>query len=200
MCVGAQKCNMVYNTTEEIDREAINVMREIGIYTGHEAAFKTTTFTKIRSKMAGAGQHDAIPVAHKERVMEVIGEPITKWPTFEAEYRNMFKKNKPGTAEYVGQTNPGERTVVRMEPMLYRASAKHTLGAKPGIAKDVGDLITSAVAIAERGLKASTVNSTRRKKFNSPESKKLIGVVALGALKGRKRTPNGERKTREEGR
>ena len=114
MCVGSQKCNMVYNTTEEIDRDLINVMREIGIYTGHEAAFKTTTFAKIRSKMAGAGQHDTIPQVHKAHVMRAIGEPASKWPTFEAEYRNMFKKNKPGAAEYAGLTNPGERTVVRV--------------------------------------------------------------------------------------
>jgi hypothetical protein len=189
---------MTYNTMGELDEETNKVFRDLVFYIGVEAGVKTTIFATVRSKMAGAGEHGSIPAEQKERLMRSIGEPATMWSTYEAEYRNMFPKNKPGHPAYVGDTNRGERTVVRPEQMIHRANASHIMAASAGTANDVNALIGAAVSIAGSGLRKDTAGATRRRKFNSPESKKFMKAVFIKTTNGRKTKFNGTRATREQ--
>ena len=185
-------------TVGEVDDEVIKRYREVACYIGVEAGVKATVFASVRAKMAGAGEHGDIPTEQKDRLMKNLGEPATKWKVFEAEYRHQFYKNKPSHAAYVGNTNRGERTVVRVEHMIHRGNAQHTLRASTGLAKDMNNLIGSAVAITKAGLKNDTAGATRRRKFNSPESEKFVKGVLIKVTNGRKARFNGERATREQ--
>ncbi len=191
---------MVYVSVAELDAEAIEVLREVAFYQGVEAGVKTTMFAKLRSKMAGAGEHGGIPNDQKDRLMAILEEPPTMWNTFEGEYRNMFYRNKPSHGQYVGQTLPGDTTVVRTDCFLHRANAKHTLAASPGVAADLNNMIGSCVSLASSCLQKSTPNATRRRKFNPEEAEKFVKGVCLKATNGRKTKFNGERATREEDR
>jgi hypothetical protein len=188
----------MYMTKEDLDRETIGHFRELSWYVAPEAGVNTTIFARVRCRMAGAGEHNGIPESQKVRLMEHLGEEPTMWPTYEAEYRNLFPKNKPGHPAYVGDTQPGYRTVVRTDHMIHRANAEHTLAASVPMARNVDNLIGSAVSIAEAGLRNDTAGATRRRKFNTPEVKKFTKAACIRAVNGRKAKFNGKRNTREE--
>jgi hypothetical protein len=176
------------------------VYRDIAFYQGVEAGVKTTMFAKLRSKMAGAGMHGKIPNDQKDQLMAILGEPPTMWNTYEGEYRNMFPRNKPGSHEYVGETLPGDRTVVRTDFMLHRAGAKHTLAASPGVAADLNKVIGGACSLSMSCLQKSTPTASHRRKFNREEAGKFVKGACLTATNARKTRFNGERATREEDR
>jgi hypothetical protein len=148
--------------------------------------------------MAGAGEHEGIPQAQKDKLMELLGEPHTMWNSYEAEYRNQYYTNKPSHAEYVGISNPGERTVVCVKHMIHRGNAQHVLAASPKMASDMNNLIGSAVAITASGLRSDTAGATRRRSFNTPEAQKWVKGVVIGVVNGRKTKSNGKRATREQ--